>query len=158
MQPLYSINWQNNWPCVVNSNLLLIKKCDYNIATNKKIKLKIDNTINHTISTENRSVIEPSTSSHTAETFDITKHCTMRPHWILICLAFVRPSTVAVTLQKILVRTQTTRSSLTLAVLSWSQTPERVQGPGSRRRKFPKQVIASYQGRSPPICILNLKK
>ena len=49
------------------------KKCDYNIATNKKIKLKIDNTINHTISTENRSVIEPSTSSHTAGTFDITK-------------------------------------------------------------------------------------
>ena len=40
LQPLYAINWQNNWPCVVNSNLLLIKKCDYNIATNKKDKIK----------------------------------------------------------------------------------------------------------------------
>ena len=69
LQPLYSINWQNNWPCVVNSNLLRIKKFDYNIATNKKIKVKI----NHTISTENRSMIEPRTSSHTAGTSDITK-------------------------------------------------------------------------------------
>ena len=73
LQPLYSITWQDKWPLVANSNLLLLKNCEYKIATYKKIKLQIDHTINHTVSTENRSVIEPSTSSHTAGTFDSTK-------------------------------------------------------------------------------------
>ena len=70
LQPLYSINWTNDWPCIVNSNLLRIKKFDYKTAINKKIKLQI----NHTLSTENRSKsLEPSTSSHKAGSPVITK-------------------------------------------------------------------------------------
>lgn len=70
LQPLYSINWTNDWPCIVNSNLLRIKNFDYKTAINKKIKLQI----NHTLSTENRSKsLEPSTSSHKTGSPVITK-------------------------------------------------------------------------------------
>ena len=85
LQPLYSITWQNKWPLVANSNLLLIKNCEYNIATNKKIKLQIDHTINHTVSTENRSDIEPSTSLHTVGTKTIYNEAALNIDLLGIC-------------------------------------------------------------------------
>ena len=42
VQPLYSIIWQNNWPCVINQHLLRIRKFDQQIHNNKMIKLKVN--------------------------------------------------------------------------------------------------------------------
>ena len=70
MQPLYCINWKNDWPWILNSNLLHVQKFDYKTAINKKLKLQI----NHTLSTEKSSKsLEPSTT-HKAESPVITKN------------------------------------------------------------------------------------
>ena len=45
VQPLYSIIWQNDWPCIINQHLLRIRKFDQQIAINKKIKLKINQSL-----------------------------------------------------------------------------------------------------------------
>ena len=42
VQPLYSIIWQNDWPCIINQHLLRIRKFDQQIAIDKKIKLKLN--------------------------------------------------------------------------------------------------------------------
>ena len=60
VQPLYSIVWLNNWPSITNQNLLQIKNFDKQIAINKKIKLKLNQSMekmgkNSTLCSEQKS-------------------------------------------------------------------------------------------------------
>ena len=48
LQPLYRIDWENDWPLILNSNLLQVHKIDYTTPINKILKLHI----NHSLNTE----------------------------------------------------------------------------------------------------------
>ena len=61
LQPLYRINWENEWPLILNSNLLQVQKIDYKTPINKTLKLHI----NHSLNTE-KSLKRQSTSDFTS--------------------------------------------------------------------------------------------
>ena len=70
MQPLYRIDWGNNWPLILNSNLLQVQKIDYKTAINKTLKLHI----NHTLSTEKSLKSLESGTTHKAQSPVFTKN------------------------------------------------------------------------------------
>ena len=46
LKPLYRIDWENNWPLILNSNLLQVHKFDYTTPINKILKLHINHSLN----------------------------------------------------------------------------------------------------------------
>ena len=158
LQPLYCVNWKNDWPRVLNSNLLHIQKFDYKTPINKKLKLQI----NHTLSTENSSKsLEPSTS-HKTESPVITKNIYNHKALNIDLLGICPSLHSCAQFTKSLARILTTKNTLTHAASSWSQIPVRAQGHRklakcSRRGRISRQISASYPSRSALISILHLQ-
>ena len=43
---MYHINWEKEWPVILNSNLLRVQKLDYNTPITKTLKLQIKHSLN----------------------------------------------------------------------------------------------------------------